>query len=483
MTRIHLLLVAALLAVAGGVTLGAPLTAAGGLNACPASNPPNMLAILSGSSQTAQLGKAFQQNLQVALANSNGCPLTGSLAGISVDFVAPSSGASGTFASSASNVAVVGTDANGVAIAPPFTANSSAGAYSVHAQSDYGTVKLYLTNTARGVAKTVTPTGQAEQSAAVLSRYAEPLRATVLDADGKPVQGTSVAFSLGTGIFGAGANFAGGGAQATAITDSAGQATSPPLIANGVAGLFAATASVEGLSEPVSYSLRNLATRTTIATKNRTTQTATVAQSYRRPLQARVLDGDGRPVEGATVTFSLGSSAAGSNAAGAGATFAGGGTQATALTGASGVATSPRFRAGTAAGRFTATATTTGVTEPVTFSLRNVAGKPAAIAAGVAASASTPVGSRFAIRLAVTVTDANNNPVRGVRVTFTAPSRGPGGHFGTGGTRTARVTTNVAGIASAPTFTAGRVPGGYVVTASVRGAKRAAAFALVNERP
>ena len=482
MTRIHVLLVAALLTCAGGVTLGAPLTAAGALNACPTSNPPNMLALVSGSSQTAQFGKAFQQNLQVALANSNGCPLTGSLAGISVDFVAPSSGASGTFASSASNVAVVGTDANGVAVAPPFTANNTAGAYSVHAESDYGTIKLYLTNTAHGVATTIAAAGQAEQAAAILSRFAQPLRATVLDVDGRPVQGASVAFSLGTGSFGAGATFIGGGPQATAITGATGQATSPPVIANGVAGSFTASASVDGLSEPVSYSLRNLATKTTLARTTPTAQAAAVTASYRRPLQARVIGGDGHPVEGATVTFALGSSAAGSSAAAAGATFAAGGTQATALTNASGVATSPRFRAGTTAGRFTATATTAGVTGPLSFSLRNVAGKPAAIAAGVAASESTPVGSRFPIRLGVTVTDANDNPVRGARVTFTAPARGPRGHFGKRA-RIARVTTNAAGIAVAPAFIAGREPGGYVVTATVRGAKRATAFALVNERP
>jgi protocatechuate 3,4-dioxygenase beta subunit len=476
MTRIRVLLAVTLLAVVAGVTLGAPLTAAGGPNACPDSNPPNMLAIVGGSSQTAQLGKGFQQNLQVALANSNGCPLTGSLAGISVDFVAPSSGASGTFVSSASNVAVVGTDAAGVAVAPPFTANNAAGAYTVHAQTDYGAVTLYLTNTAHGIARSVGAAGPTEQSATVLSRYPEPLRATVLDADGEPVQGASVAFSLGSGTYGAGATFLGGSLQATGLTDSSGRATSPPLIANGVAGPFAAIASAEGVSEPVGYSLHNVAARSTIA-PTRTTQSATVSGSYRRPLQARVLGGDGRPVEGASVTFALGSSAGG-----AGATFAGGGTQAIELTDASGLATSPRLRAGSTAGRFTATATTAGVTMPVSFSLENVAGKPASLVAGVAATESAPVASRFPIRLAVTATDANNNPVRGARVTFTAPSRGPSGHFGKHGARTARATTNAAGIAVAPTFTADRVPGGYVVTASVGGTRQAAAFALVNER-
>ena len=475
-TRIRVLLAATLLAVVAGITLSAPLTAAGGSSACPASNPPNMLAIMGGSSQTTQLGKPFQTNLQVALANTNGCPLTGSLAGISIDFVAPTTGASGTFASSASNVAVVGTDAQGMAVAPPFTANGVAGAYSVHAQSDYGMVKLFLTNTARGVASTVAAAGPTEQSAKVLGRYGASLQATVLDAGGQPVQGTTVTFALGAGTYGAGASFVGGGAQATALTDASGRATSPAFLANGVAGPFTATASAEGLVEPVVYSLRNTAAKTALAATFRAGQTATVTAAYPRPLQARMLDGDGHPVEGASVAFTIGASASG-----AGASFAGGGTQATALTDASGLATSPSLRASTTAGRFTATATTAGITQPVSFSLRNVAGKPAAIAAGVAASASTPVSSRFPIRLAVTVTDANNNPVRGARVTFTAPARGPRGHFAHNA-RTVRVATNASGIAVAPVFTAGRLPGGYVVTATVAGAKRAAAFALVNER-
>jgi adhesin/invasin len=476
-TRVRVLPAATLFAVAACVTLAVPLTASGRPNACPASNPPNMVAIVGGSTQTAQLGKPFQTNLQVALANSNGCPLTGSVAGISIDFVAPATGASGRFSSSASNVAVVGTDAQGVAVAPQLTANDVAGAYSVHAESDYGSVKLYLTNTAHGVARAITATALTEWSATVLSRFAQPLQATVLDANGQPVEGAAVTFGLGSGTFGAGAGFVGGAAQAIALTDASGQATSPPFSANNVAGPFLATASAEGIAEPVVYTLRNLATKLTIAATDRVTRTATVAGGYRRPLQARVLDGAGRPVEGATVTFSLGA-----NAAGAGASFVGGGTQATELTGASGVATSPSLRAGRTAGSFTATATTAGVTAPVIYPLRNLAGKPAAIAAGVAASESASVHARFPIRLAVTVTDASGNPVRHALVTFVAPARGPSGHFGVRGIRTVRVTTNDSGIAVAPVFIAGRLPGGYVVTVSVNGAKRAAAFALVNER-
>ena len=102
----------ATLGVAAAALLGGapPVGADAPADGCPSSNPPNMLRLADGSPQTAQLGKQFQTNLQVALANSNGCPVTGSLAGIPVDFVAPSSGASGTFASSGANVVTVGTN-------------------------------------------------------------------------------------------------------------------------------------------------------------------------------------------------------------------------------------------------------------------------------------------------------------------------------------------------------------------------------------
>ena len=51
--------------------------------------------LAGGSGQTTQLGNPFLQSLQVALANTNGCPLTGNLAGINVDFAAPGGGPSG----------------------------------------------------------------------------------------------------------------------------------------------------------------------------------------------------------------------------------------------------------------------------------------------------------------------------------------------------------------------------------------------------
>src|SRR5262245_41694230 len=372
------------LAVAAGLLGAGPSPAGAAAGACPSSNPPNTLKLVAGSGQTTQLGKLFQTNLQVALANTNGCTLTGNLAGISIDFDAPGNGPSGIFSSSGSDDATVGTDATGVATAPPFTANYTAGSYSVDAHSDYGTVELYLTNTANGSAASITATGAASQEATVNSQYAQPLQAQVVDANGKPVQGATVTFSIATGTTGASASFLGGSAQTTATTKSDGQATSPPLVANASPGRFTAAASTTDLATPATFSLTNHAAANTLATIDTAPQEAAVGTRYLRPLRARVLDPNGQPIEGIPDTFTLPQAGTG-----AGASFLGGRNQATALTAASGRASSPALLANATAGRFTATATATGSATPLSYPLRNLAGRLTATHAGQPAAVGT----------------------------------------------------------------------------------------------
>jgi hypothetical protein len=122
------------------------------------------------------------------------------------------------------------------------------------------------------------------------------------------------------------------------------------------------------------------------------------------------------------------------------------------------------------------------------------AGAPIRVTAGVGAFQSTPAGTSFPLRLAVTVTDAEKNPVPGAPVTFTAPARGPSGRFTTrtqnfknsrpriSRARSVTTATDACGIAVAPAFTANRQPGGYIVEASLEHV-RPAAFALVNAGP
>ncbi len=120
-------------------------------------------------------------------------------------------------------------------------------------------------------------------------------------------------------------------------------------------------------------------------------------------------------------------------------------------------------------------------------------GEPVELTAGVGSTQSSPAKTPFPIRLAVTVTDAQKNPVQGALVTFSAPLRGASGRFtihSRGPHRRTRVShphavkvkSGACGIAVAPAFTANDRQGGYVVEATVKHA-RPVAFALVNEAP
>ena len=78
------------------------------------------------------------------------------------------------------------------------------------------------------------------------------------------------------------------------------------------------------------------------------------------------------------------------------------------------------------------------------------------------------LGTVFANPLAVTVTDPLSNPVSGVNVTFTAPSRGASGLF-SNSIATVAVETNGSGVASAAFTANGTVGGPYTVTAAATG--------------
>ena len=495
----RLLLVVAFVVAIGIPSVGmlaSPRAAAD--TSCPTSNPPDELTLGGGTPQTAQLSTAFGSPLQVVLANSNGCPVT-SVVGTPVTFTAPPSGASGSFATSGTNAVTVGADLTGNASAPAFSANDTAGSYIVIASSAYGSISFSLTNSAAGIPATITSLSSAPQSATVNSAFAQQLSVRVLDADRSPVSGATVTFTLGvasasavSGGPSAGASFANGTPQATATTDSQGTATSPPFTANTTIGRFTATAAVGNLPQPAQFQLENLPGKGERLTRlGPARRTATVEHRYRRSLRVLVRDANGNPEIGATVTFTLG--AAGgvgtgggtgtSGGAGAGASFADGTNTATATTSVDGIATSPSIIAGTVAGTFTATATTATTTRAVLFTLRNRAGKPAMIGAGIAASEATQAGTRFAIALAVTVTDAVGNKVLGALVTFTAPVSGASGSFDTRThQRVVAIRTDSQGIAVAPPFIANGQPGGYVVIAAVRHGPRTA-FALVNNAP
>ncbi len=372
---------------------------------------------------------------------------------------------------------------------------------------------------------TMTLVAGTPQTATLHSAYATALQVALTNTNGCAVTsgaaGVAVTFTAPSG--GASGLFsASGGSAVTVGADSTGAVMASTFTANGIAGGYTITASSQYGS--VSFALTNVAAGVParILAVSPRRQTATVARGYAHALAVRVLDGDGNPVAGASVEFTLagasGSGAcgtsSGSPASGTGsaadASFAGGVAEATATSTASGIATSPRFTADGDAGSFTASADLASANSsessgrggggsssatPVMFTLTNVAGRPAKLTPGVGATQSARVGTRFPVGLAVTVTDAQGNRVPHRLVSFAAPAAGPSGRFATRSasrarrrsararqTSVARVRTNACGVAVAPPFTADGEPGGYIVKASVAHA-RAAAFALVNEAP
>jgi hypothetical protein len=84
--------------------------------------------VSGGSGQTATVNTAFASPLKATVTDAYG----NDISGIAVIFSAPSSGASGTFTGGVTTV-TVNTNAQGIASAPTFTANSMTGAYTVTA--------------------------------------------------------------------------------------------------------------------------------------------------------------------------------------------------------------------------------------------------------------------------------------------------------------------------------------------------------------
>src|SRR5215207_6514279 len=108
--------------------------------------------IIHGTPQETAPRTAFPSQFAVYVVDAAGNPVNGA----TVNFTAPASGATGTFASSGIRSASVLTDPAGIAIASPFTANSQQGTYNVTASvvGLAGSVSFALTNAAWYVAPT-----------------------------------------------------------------------------------------------------------------------------------------------------------------------------------------------------------------------------------------------------------------------------------------------------------------------------------------
>jgi len=199
-------------------------------------------------------------------------------------------------------------------------------------------------------------------------------------------------------------------------------------------------------------------------------QSVTIGSALPVNLAVTVLDADGVAINGATVTFTA-------PATGASGTFAGGTNVKTATTNSAGLATATVFTTNFVAGSYSISAAAGSISK--NFSVTNNPG-PASIMTANAGTTpqSATINTAFANALAVTVTDAHNNPVSGVAIQFTAPGSGASGLFSNSSTQFQPM-TNASGVATAP-FTANGIAGGpYSVTAAASGLTQLS-FSLTN---
>ncbi|MFM7129695.1 MAG: hypothetical protein ACKO0V_10100, partial [bacterium] len=265
-------------------------TAANGLMALRNVGAPTVL-VDSGGGQLAPVGTNYANPFKVKVVNAAGA----GIAGVTVTFTPPASGASGTFAGGV-NTAV--TDINGVATSTVFTANATTGTYLVTASaSGYASASIQATN--QNALKPLVIYQGNGQTATVNTAFAQAIQIRTLDLNNNPVPGVTVTFAVPAS--GATGTFAGG--VTSAVTDSNGVATAPVLTASTTSGAFVVTASVSG-SLPVSVNLtNNPGSAATVTAVSGGSQAATVETAFANSFKARVRDTYGNVVPGVSVTF------------------------------------------------------------------------------------------------------------------------------------------------------------------------------------
>src|SRR5579884_52599 len=374
----------------------------------PAQQVPASIVAFSGTAQSTAVNTAFATGVSAKVLDGSGNPIQG----VTVIFVAPSSGASASFGGGV--ITTANTDATGVATSPVPVANGTVGTYTVTASIPViPAASFTLTNTSSvqpQVPHSIAAMGGTPQSATVNTAFASALSAQVLDSSSKPVAGVTVTFTAPAS--GAGATF-NGSATATAVTNASGIATSPVPSANGTAGSYTVAASAAGLAA-ASFALTNnptppqqTQTPARIVASGGTGQSAVVNTAFGAGLSAQVLDASSKPIAGVLVIFVAPSS-------GASASFSGS-VVTTATTNASGIATTSIPVANGTTGTYTITASVP-VIPAARFTLTNTSAAPppavnqtpAAIVPASGTPQSTHVNTAFPSGVSAQVLDSSS---------------------------------------------------------------------------
>jgi uncharacterized repeat protein (TIGR01451 family) len=146
-----------------------------------------------------------------------------------------------------------------------------------------------------GANASMSATGGSLQATVQGSTFAAPLAVTVVDQNGSPLSGVTVAFSAP--LSGASATLS----SATAVTNGSGVASVTATDKN-IPGGYTITARA-GLSLTATFSLFSYPTGTTIAITGGNPQSTPVGTAFSQPLQVTVTDAAHNPVSGAPILF------------------------------------------------------------------------------------------------------------------------------------------------------------------------------------
>ena len=395
---------------------------------------PASVAIYSGSGQTTNINTVFGQPMRAIVRNAANAPV----AGVTVSFIAPGSGASGLFGLVLGGNGV--TDAAGIATAPSFAANGITGTYTVVA-SVMGLstpANFMMTNgVVAGPPASVSVFAGSGQFAKVGTAYATTMKAVVRDGSNNPASGVTVIFTApssgASGIFSATGMF--GTTNTFATTDAAGVATIPAsFYANATTGSFDVVATVAGIATPALFNLTNQPAASTFALSiidgNNQTQTEFGSFACLKVLvtnTALML-----PAPAIDVTFSAPTALGIFNGAGAQAM--------TVQTDGAGVALVCDLTANRNVGAYAVTASSPGATQ-VSFNETVTAGVQD-LSLNFLAGGSLFSGGGASVRLI----NNWNNPVSGLTVNFRSSAGMSDCQF-TGNTLSATAVTNAAGQA------------------------------------
>lgn len=476
--------------IAGSYTVNATVAGVGGPAGFPLTNNPGApasITVTGGTPQTAGIGTDFAVPLQVAVRDANSNPARDIL----VTFSAPAAGASATFPGGSTTT----TDVNGVAQVTA-RANSLTGSYAVNASvSGVGTPATFaLTNAATVITVQTNPTGiqftvdgvnytspqtfswiagsthtiatanptpgptqrqiwvNWSNSGAISQTVTAPAASTTYTANFKTQYLLSLASSPTNGGTASATPGSADGFHDSGTVVSIGAAAASGFVFDSFSGDLTGTTQPQNITMSAARSVTAKFLQSSVSTTTLLNQPSPVPFSISAQtigLSASVTSSNGSPTGSILYTVRRGSTVIG-----------------TPVTAAVGAVASYPIPAGLTLGALTATAEYQGTqvfqpsTDSKSFSV--AAGPPALMSTTGGNGQSTGIGSAFANPLQVTVTDAGNNPVPGVLVTFSAPANGASAVFPSGNT----ATTNANGAATAP-VSANLTAGSYTVTATV----------------